>query len=578
MDPSPPSFPPLPHSLPTTGQVKLQVSEAAAARELAEDGLVAGQTGGGGGGGGPVPVRGGDSRWSRHDSVIAQLLHGQQQLQQQQQQQHQRHLQQPHPRFFGRLCNVLSVPAPNAVVAVNAVLAELCHLPTTLVVADRTAAYDTLAAFRSARAGTVVCKVLSELQGQQQQQSQQQGHGYPQQQQQQHQLQQVVVLPGGVSGRLLEAAIVASSEGLGGLVHSLLGGWALVRDRSEAMQVLSAQRQQQGGNARGGGSGSGGGGGGGGQGRAWSLVTPSGEVFKADGEIVAKLRNQPAGGGRPPSEGPYDLGQVPKPMPDTQAAAAVQGDGGQQLGSFSASSSSAAATAASAGVALRERAEVRRRAAAEGLAALRDHVRSLEAAAEEAEAGLRQLARQQRQHQAAAAAAGREARAAEAKAAALGKEMAARGCPEAAAAVGTKGEAVESTAALGDGGDGGSGGSYIASLRVRVGELQAAVLAAVADQEGCTARCQRCRQALEQAMALSEPDATSAEGRLATAQRQMKEAMRLISKVCARVCCVQGALHGCPGGHTFRACAFALPGARSHCRTSTHTHADVYGA
>ena len=111
----------------------------------------------------PWAAEGGSAagRWTEYDRVVAQLsiddaasalaAAGGPPPQQQQQ-------QRGHQRFFGHLCNVLFVTDAAALTAVNAVLSELCHLPTTLVTADREAAYEVVTAFRKARVGTVTCK------------------------------------------------------------------------------------------------------------------------------------------------------------------------------------------------------------------------------------------------------------------------------------------------------------------------------------------------------------------------------------------------------------------------------------
>ena len=61
---------------------------------------------------------GGGGRWAAHDALMARLRREDQ-------------------RFLGRLCNVLYVREPSLVVAVNAAMSEVCHLPTLLLVADR---------------------------------------------------------------------------------------------------------------------------------------------------------------------------------------------------------------------------------------------------------------------------------------------------------------------------------------------------------------------------------------------------------------------------------------------------------
>lgn len=92
------------------------------------------------------------SRWTGYDRIIAQLGRTTSGMADGSKQCWQR-------RFFGRLCNVLFVKDASAMVAVNAALSEVCHLPTTLVAADREAAYSAVAAFRKARVGSVTCKV-----------------------------------------------------------------------------------------------------------------------------------------------------------------------------------------------------------------------------------------------------------------------------------------------------------------------------------------------------------------------------------------------------------------------------------
>ena len=95
------------------------------------------------------------------------------------------------------------------------------------------------------------------------------------------------MLPGGVTGSILTSTI-ASNEPVNlvyDLVFSLLGNWALVKDRATALIVMTAQ-SKEGGVHR------------------WSIVTLSGEVFKSDGEIVAMM---PV----PKRDGPGGVDKVP---------------------------------------------------------------------------------------------------------------------------------------------------------------------------------------------------------------------------------------------------------------------------
>lgn len=96
-------------------------------------------------------------------------------------------------------------------------------------------------------------------------------------------------------------SLVQPAEGAAGqawrLMCSLLGSWHVVASRADALELA-------------GGPSAGGGGGGGGaargqqQGRRLNVVTLAGEIFKADGEIVASGAGGVAGGGAGDGDSP----------------------------------------------------------------------------------------------------------------------------------------------------------------------------------------------------------------------------------------------------------------------------------
>ncbi len=422
------------NSTPLLSQVKLQRAEAAAA-----------SWGEGGAGHGPGPsmdhVQGGNSSWRAFDSAVSQLLTADEAAAQQQK------------RFFGRLCNALIVLDRSMLQAVNSVLSEVCHLPTAVVVSDRATAYEVVALFKSQRVGKVTCRVLSEM-------SRQQAPA-PE-----------ISLPGGISGQAVAAAVGLGARlhgvaGAEGLVGSLLAGWAVVRDRDAAQSVMQAQRQQHRAPARG----------------MWSLVTLSGEVFKADGEIVARLGSNVSAAH---CSGPYDLDLTVKPTPPhSDATAAVR-------------SSDAETPGVSAG-----------EAAQKLLSGLRAEVDSLVQRVAGAEAELLRAVRRQRQLLSQAAEEARMAEAARSKAAALSRSL---------SEAGPAGDAAPPSAQ-------GGGSLYMEELRTRLAHILGQAAASDAAVEASMARCLAQRRELEAA-------SSSAVGcRASDAAKRLKEASRDVSKV-----------------------------------------------
>ncbi|PRW44928.1 nuclear condensin complex subunit isoform A [Chlorella sorokiniana] len=177
--------------------------------------------------------------------------------------------------------------------AVNAALMEVCNLAGTLVVSDRSTAQAVVSHFERHRVGIVTCKILSEL--------------------------QAAAGGSGTSGMAAGAAAAAAEagglqtlaayvearsdvEGAGALVQHLLHNWWLAPSRQAAMAAV--QQDRQGGGARAGG----------GRQRR-NIVTPQGDVFKANGEIV---------GARPPPAAlrPYLLSNAFAAAGQASAAAA----------------------------------------------------------------------------------------------------------------------------------------------------------------------------------------------------------------------------------------------------------------
>lgn len=112
----------------------------------------------------------------------------------------------------------------------------------------------------------------------------------------------------------LTSLVTAIEPAVAPLVESLVGGWGLVQDAQAALQLLGRQRggPRQRGDTGGGGHGvealMGG--------RLRGLVTPVGEVFKADGEIVAASAPTPApAGAAGAAAAPYGLTAQVAPMP-----------------------------------------------------------------------------------------------------------------------------------------------------------------------------------------------------------------------------------------------------------------------
>jgi chromosome segregation ATPase len=131
--------------------------------------------------------------------------------------------------FYGRLCNMLSITEAhsNAAVAVNAALAEVANLNSTLLVSDRSTAAAVINHFRQQRVGTVQCKILSEAPA-------------------------AVNPPAAAANNsssssssrpLLECVQAAPGvAGLQGLLQQLLGSWLLVERREEASRLLHLRR------------------------------------------------------------------------------------------------------------------------------------------------------------------------------------------------------------------------------------------------------------------------------------------------------------------------------------------------
>jgi chromosome segregation ATPase len=209
-------------------------------------------------------------------------------------------LSQTNPQFLGRLCNILQGTKGQAsyLIAANAALAEACHLPTTMVVKDRASAYSAVNAFQASKAGSINCKILDEL--------------VTPSPQDLLAADGRIQLPDGSFGIALEAVVGADPQRFSPadlhrhqcLVHGLLSGWAVVKDREAATRIISAQRSgvdPRWNNKRG-------------RMRPWNLVTLAGEVFKADGEIVVPRARQMAGSSSSVELGLYTLTHEARPI------------------------------------------------------------------------------------------------------------------------------------------------------------------------------------------------------------------------------------------------------------------------
>jgi chromosome segregation ATPase len=127
-------------------------------------------------------------------------------------------------RFYGRLCNMLSISDSHAsaAVAVNGALAEAANLNSTLIVSDRATAAAVIEYFRQQRVGTVQCKILSEAPAT---------------------ASNAYAAAGSSSRPLLECVqAVSGVTGLQGLLQQLLGSWLLVDSREEASRLMHLRR------------------------------------------------------------------------------------------------------------------------------------------------------------------------------------------------------------------------------------------------------------------------------------------------------------------------------------------------
>ncbi len=91
----------------------------------------------------------GQHRWSRYDEAVAQLA----QLSSE---------GQVPGGFFGRICNVAAVADDSLLAAANAVLQEVAHSPSCLVVGSRRVAQQVVQHFADKKIGMCVCKILEE--------------------------------------------------------------------------------------------------------------------------------------------------------------------------------------------------------------------------------------------------------------------------------------------------------------------------------------------------------------------------------------------------------------------------------
>jgi hypothetical protein len=90
------------------------------------------------------------NRWARFDEAVAQLW--------------QLSSQGKVPGgFLGRISNVAMVSEEALLVAANAVLQEVAHSPSCLVVGSRRVAQEVVNHFRDGKIGTVTCRILEEV-------------------------------------------------------------------------------------------------------------------------------------------------------------------------------------------------------------------------------------------------------------------------------------------------------------------------------------------------------------------------------------------------------------------------------
>jgi chromosome segregation ATPase len=183
-------------------------------------------------------------------------------------------------RFYGRLCNTAYVSDASAEAAVAAALAETLNLGSTLITADREAAAVVCRHFQQQRVGRVACRILQELP--------------PSADPAAHARQGPHQPPGQPQVQPLLSCVQPSSScpEVRRLLQELLGRWTLVEDRSTAQQLLRGPTASRG--------------------RYGNLVTRAGEVFKADGEVVAGASSAAARGGG--SSGCYALTGAVQPL------------------------------------------------------------------------------------------------------------------------------------------------------------------------------------------------------------------------------------------------------------------------
>lgn len=204
-------------------------------------------------------------RWGAYDAALTTLR------------------QQLPGRFFGRLCNVAAVIEPSATVAVNAMLREVANLATCVVVTNRPTASHVIRHFTQHRIGTVTCKIIAEAR-------------HPSGPNASVVAAQAEATAGGGSATPL-SELVRLDEGAASaaaVVAAMLDSWCLVDSRGTALRLRRCRSCA----------------------RA-SFVTRQGEVFKADGEIVA-------GGGadvRQQHTDDYSLGPAVRAWNDTSATA-----------------------------------------------------------------------------------------------------------------------------------------------------------------------------------------------------------------------------------------------------------------
>lgn len=424
--------------------------------------------------------------------------------------------------FHGRLCNLLLVTDASAMTAVNAALSEVCNPATTLVASDRATAFKVVAAFKTV--GSVSCKVLEELPA-----APTAGPFSPQPYiQQQQQQRQSIGLPGGLSGVPLTAVLAAdpSVPNAERLVHSMLGGWAMVADRQAALHVMSAQQQQR----QLGRAGA----------RGWNLVTPSGQVFKADGEIVVKLGEGPGqGGGRGPvlpAQGDeFGLGTSVKVIGRREEGAGSGVGTGAATVEAEAQHRTAAAPAAAAAAAAAEW-QRDREAAAQRVAQLRVRCTKAEEAVSSGEAAVRRLSSQLSAARSRHTSESRAASGSRAMAAAIRRDMARAGrLPSEQGAAGAGGRSGTQGQEQGQG-QGERPISFLEAVREKVGQLTAQVQAAKDQLDACSAAEAAARQVAAAAAAASAKAGRvsgpgSAAVDLPAVRRQLKDAGRQLAKV-----------------------------------------------